>query len=200
MPTRSYTVTAAIPITMAGRPRPVAESTEVFTDTLDLEALIARHQAGLWRYVRALGAEIELADDVVQDAFLTAWRTPPSIPFANAKAWMGWLRTVARNRFITVRRREKKQVSVGELEEVEALFASLSPDGSSSWLIALESCFGSALLDERSRKLLEMRYRDEMSAREVAAALSMSETNVGVTAHRALAKLRVCVERRLGHD
>ncbi|MCA8952441.1 MAG: sigma-70 family RNA polymerase sigma factor, partial [Planctomycetes bacterium] len=41
---------------------------------VDLEALVRRHQVALWRYLRALGCEAALADDLLQDTFLVAFR------------------------------------------------------------------------------------------------------------------------------
>jgi RNA polymerase sigma-70 factor (ECF subfamily) len=193
-------VSAAIPITYAGSPRLANGVPEVYQDTLDLEALIDRHQAGLWRYLRALGADAALADDVVQESFLSVWNTPPSIPYSNAAAWMGWLRTVARNRFITVKRRERKQVNLGELDAIDELYFALSPDGSDTWLVALELCLASPHIDGRSRQILELRFRDGMTAREIGKQLNIGESNVGVTAHRAMAKLRACIVRRLNNE
>lgn len=192
---------AAIPLSFAARSGPEADpDAGVYHDTLDLEALIERHQAGLWRFLRALGAEADLAEDIVQEAFLSVWNTPPSIPYSNAAAWMGWLRTVARNRFISIRRREKRKVSLGEMDAVEELFCTLSPDGSDNWLVALELCLASPHLDGRSREVLECRFRDGMTAREIALKFGMGESNVGVTAHRAMAKLRSCIVRKLNNE
>ena len=41
---------------------------------IDLASLVTLHQAGVWRYLRALGCDASLADDLTQDTFLEAWR------------------------------------------------------------------------------------------------------------------------------
>ena len=41
------------------------------------EALVRRHQVGVWRYLRFLGCPPELADDLAQDTFLALMRHPP---------------------------------------------------------------------------------------------------------------------------
>lgn len=184
---------------MANPIRPAAVRLEVLRDTRDLEALVARHQSGLWRYVRALGAEAELADDLVQDSFLSAWQSRPEISLSNDRGWMAWLRVVARNRLISIRRRQKRQVNVAELAEIEHLFAEVAPDGSDEWIEALARCLGSDVIDDRAKLILERRYREDRTGREVASELGMSETAVGVAAHRAMAKLRACIGRRLSN-
>ena len=45
-------------------------------------------------------------------------------------------------------------------------------------------------LNERERKIVEMKFFSELDSRTIADTLSMSESNVRVTLHRALAKLK----------
>ena len=40
---------------------------------LGLEELAVRHQRGLWRYLRVLGARADVADDLLQEALLVAF-------------------------------------------------------------------------------------------------------------------------------
>lgn len=47
-----------------------------------------------------------------------------------------------------------------------------------------------ALLPERQRKLIEMKYRDQMSSAEMAEAMGMSASNVNTAMSRAYATLR----------
>ena len=42
----------------------------------DLTDLVRSYQAGVWRYLRFLGAEDALADDLTQETFLTIWKRP----------------------------------------------------------------------------------------------------------------------------
>ena len=45
-------------------------------------------------------------------------------------------------------------------------------------------------LNERERRIIELRYWGEQDTRTIAEILSMSESNVRVTLHRALGKLK----------
>ena len=65
--------------------------------------LIEQHQAGVWRYLRALGCNATEADDLTQETFLAVIQKP--FEDYNSAATAGYLRKVAHNLFITVRRR-----------------------------------------------------------------------------------------------
>ena len=56
----------------------------------DLDALVRRHQAGVWRFARALGAQPAEADDLTQEAFVAAHRRAAEVPAGPGAA--GWLR------------------------------------------------------------------------------------------------------------
>ncbi len=163
--------------------------------TADIAALVQRHQVGLWRYLRVLGCEPELAEDIVQDSFLAAFRSPPGIPEADSTGWNRWLKTVARNRFISHRRRSKRQVDFGLIGDVDALFASSAEDGGDAAMVALESCV--KRLDGRSLAVIRARFGDELTAAETAERIGIGESNVGVILHRAIRRLRECMEGRL---
>ena len=57
------------------------------------EAIIRRHQRGVWRFLRWLGADPALADDLLQEAFLLLLQRPPVDRREQAIA--AWLRTTA---------------------------------------------------------------------------------------------------------
>src|SRR5687768_5225971 len=58
----------------AGVTAPASLLARMTSPAPDPEALVRRHQAGLWRYLRALGAPAELAEDLLHDTFLVALR------------------------------------------------------------------------------------------------------------------------------
>jgi RNA polymerase sigma-70 factor, ECF subfamily len=57
----------------------------------------------------------------------------------------------------------------------------------------LERCLGG--LPARERKVLYLSFYEDRSAQEIGAALSVAEGNVRVIRHRALARLRACVDQ-----
>ncbi|MEE9311331.1 MAG: sigma factor, partial [Planctomycetota bacterium] len=48
----------------------------IVEQSLDLTTLMQAHQTGVWRFLRALGADTSLADDLTQEVFLSVLRKP----------------------------------------------------------------------------------------------------------------------------
>lgn len=68
-----------------------------------LRALHDEHSSALWRFVLRLTGDRHLAEDVVQEALLRAWKHPEILAQGEAAA-RSWLYTVARNLVIDDRR------------------------------------------------------------------------------------------------
>lgn len=149
---------------------------------------LERHQGEIWRYLRFLGCDPELADDLTQETFLAALRGTP--PFDDPRAEAAWLRTVAKHRLIDVRRRRRLEV---DLEAADLAWRDLAgPDGGAAYIDALRDCLKS--LDARSRAAIEGRYRDEASRAELASGLGLSEEGLKTLLRRTKEGLRACVE------
>jgi len=95
------------------QPRQMEEST-------DLASLVDRHQAGVWRYVRFLGADTTEADDLTQETFLTLARG--EFVERDERQTAGYLRVVARNQLLALRRRQNCEVSTVELEAADSVW------------------------------------------------------------------------------
>lgn len=97
----------------------------------DFEAECLRWLPDLARYARSLARDDDVADDLVQDTYLIAFKAwHQFIPGSESR---GWLFTICRNRFYRVHGREARQVAADtpELETLaaSALFASASHQG-----------------------------------------------------------------------
>ena len=163
-------------------------------DAIDAEKLIEEHQAGIWRYLRALGCDSSEADDLTQETFLAVLQRPftPYSPAATA----AYLRKVAYNRFISARRRSNRVVLMEQIEEIDQAWNRLvSDDQGEALLDALKDCL--AHLSERARWSLEMRFRDRMPRAQIAEALKITEHGAKNLMQRAKKQLRECIEGKL---
>jgi RNA polymerase sigma-70 factor (ECF subfamily) len=164
-----------------------------------LEGLIRRHQAGVWRCLRALGADATLAEDLMQEVFIACHRQQPE--FGGDEHAGRWLRAVARNLYVSHVRRtvaDRRAMAAVEREilaRAEA-FEQAAPDGGDDYLDALDGCLEQ--LAPAARTMIEMRHRDGASAKDIAAALGMTPGAVTVALHRVHGRLRACVEAKLG--
>lgn len=168
-----------------------------------MAALVRAHQAGLWRYLRFLGCDPTEADDLVQETFLAVLRE--EFEHRSPAQTAAYLRTVARNRLLVARRKQRnwpQAVDPGTVAErwsaAEAVWARVaSEDGLSEYLVALSHCLEKAV-SPRVRRALELQYRDRASRAEIAAELSLAVEGVKTLLRRARSALRDCVERKLG--
>ncbi|HVR86663.1 MAG TPA: RNA polymerase sigma factor [Planctomycetota bacterium] len=167
------------------------------TDNAGKASLVEAHQAEVWKYLRFLGCDVALAEDLTQETFLVLLRRP----FAEVSrmATSAYLRTVARNLFLQDRRRPGSTMKPSDLDAAEALWLQhYDPDGGHAYLEALRGCI--ELLDERSRLALDLRFRDGASREAAARSLGLSEEGVKSVLRRAKLCLKHCIEGKLRHE
>ncbi len=161
---------------------------------LDLTELIERHQASVWRYVRALGADVALADDLTQDTFLEVMRRPFE-QYSHA-ASASYLRRVAHNLFISRRRRDGRMTVTEHVDQFESTWMRWAGfDAGNTALDILAECF--ARLGERAQFALRLRFAEDQSRQAIAEALRISEHGAKNLMQRAKTQLRECVEQKL---
>jgi RNA polymerase sigma factor (sigma-70 family) len=81
--------------------------------------LFARLAQRLQLYLRNLGAEAALAEDLAQDVMATVWRRAGQFEASRAHA-RTWIFAIARNKFIdTLRRRPREEVDLDEFPGAE---------------------------------------------------------------------------------
>jgi RNA polymerase sigma-70 factor (ECF subfamily) len=118
---------------------PTRETTARLT-AADLARLITRHQAGVWRYVRFLGAGTTEADDLTQETFLAIARA--DFTERDDRQTACYLRVVARNQLLALRRKQNREIITVDLEAADGVWAAAAgPDGSlTKYLDALREC------------------------------------------------------------
>lgn len=87
-------------------------------DDAAFSELVRRRQSALRQLLRRLCKDPSLADDLAQQAFLSAWRSLPQL--ASAAAYWPWLRRVAINAWLQHVRRQRESPAAPErdLEDV----------------------------------------------------------------------------------
>ena len=161
-------------------------------DDDQLAVFVRRHQTGLWRFLRMCGCDGQQAEEIAQDALLTALRRgrldgddAGAAAFLRQTAKFLWLR--ARR---DERRRIAKQIAAAEL----AWRRDCAADDGAGWFAALDVCLEQ--LPARSRLALERTYRDGLGRAELGAELGIGEHGVRTLLQRLRAGLRDCIERR----
>lgn len=158
------------------------------------EALIRRHQAGVWRYLRSLGAAADEADDLLQEALLVAWRRA-DFEDRGDESTAAFLRDAAQKLLLRRwRDRGRRALRLVEVADRQWRAAVDSGDASGAvWLDALAACLDE--LQPRTRLAIEAWHgggeRDGLAAR-----LELKPNGLKMLLQRTRAALRECIERR----
>lgn len=162
--------------------------------TIDLAALMREHQAGVWRYLRALGCETNLADDLTQETFLAVFKSP--FEQRSRGQTVAYLRIVAKNLFLKSRRKDGRQVVMAEMEHLESQWSELAGEEDGAELAnALRECLKQ--IDEKPRQALDLQYKEGKQRVEIAEAMGMTDDGIKTLLRRTKARLRKCMELRV---
>ncbi len=166
-------------------------------DDSALAQLVKRYQNDVFRFCLHYLRHLETAQEITQETFLRVFSARER--FDPARTFRPWVLSIARNMCLNVIKRNKV-APMESLEGLEQASAAAQPH----WAPATEHPLEGVLVDERhrallrivnalppeSRELLVMRYFEQLSAREMAEALEISEGAVRTRTHRALNQLR----------
>ena len=145
--------------------------------TLEFLKLFVRHQQEIYAYILTLVPHLHDADDLFQDGMTVMWKKFGQFqPGTNFAAWgiqimrfqiLDYRRNLARN----------KQVLVEDsLFEVLIDHLPIIQDEAAARIEALRKCL--ALLDNRSKRIIKMRYERNISVEKIASYLKLSRRHV----------------------
>jgi RNA polymerase sigma-70 factor (ECF subfamily) len=153
--------------------------------SVDWEALYGRHSRDVNRYLLALTRDPEDAADLTAEAFERALRASARGAFPVDRA-LPWLLLVARRLAIS-RWRRARRLAVA----VRRLPSRLGPSTEqerSEFLLWLDAI--TAVLSQRQREVLLLRYHVDLADNEIAEILGITESGVRSLVARAAASLR----------
>jgi len=153
-----------------------------FTKLYDL------HYDRIYRHVYYRVGRKQDAEDLVQHVFLQAWRALGRYK-RKGSPFIAWLLTIAHNAVVSYYRRNRKESSL----ETDLVYWRSDDHLEGTAEIHLEhERVRETLRQLRAeyQQVLTMRFLEDLSYREIAAALGKTEANVRVMQHRALHELR----------
>lgn len=154
------------------------------------------HVDQIYRHIYYRVGNTADAEDLTQQVFIKAWHAikryrRKSVPLA------AWLMTISRNLVIDFYRARKEKISLDD----DYKEASKEPGPELLAEIEMERrelIETITRLPEEYRQVIIMRFIEDFSYEEIAAALNKSEGAIRVTLHRALKKMRDLMEERSG--
>jgi RNA polymerase sigma factor (sigma-70 family) len=157
-----------------------------------LDVLLARRE---WvrRFARTLARDDASADDLAQDAWVTAVERPPS----SVEAPTGWLRRVLTRRAIDAsrerERRQRREIGASRPEATQSAADVVA--AAESHRRVVEAVME---LDEPYRATVLLRFFEDLSPREVAARMGVPVETVRARVRRAVDKLRTRLDEKHG--
>lgn len=149
-------------------------------------------QPAVSAFITAVLQDFSARDDVLQDVAVAVLESFDS--YDDSRAFTPWAIGVARNPIglhLRMRRRDRQTFDTDAIEGLAAAFEMISED-ESHLLERLRVCV--ARLGSRSRRLCELRYRDDLKPAAIASAVSMSANGVSKALQRVRQQLRACIE------
>ena len=122
--------------------------------------LVRRHQSQIRIFLRKLTRDIELADDLAQDAFMHAWDKLHT--YKGKGSFIGWLLKVAYTTFLQSKRKSNRYGEI--LQQLGEEKPSMSVDPSNE-ITDLDRFL--AVLTEEERAVMVLSYACGMSHREI---------------------------------
>ena len=170
---------------------PGAEFGAKATD-VPVEDFVRRHQVAVWRLLRALGCPTHEAEELTQDAFLLA--LDRGVHEGDERAAGAFVRQTARHLWLHRQRDDRRRHRL-LLAAAERLWQrDCERDDGAGLLAALDQCVQS--LEGRSRRALDLFYREGCSRAELAQALGLGEHGARTLLQRVRAILKACVTRK----
>jgi RNA polymerase sigma-70 factor (ECF subfamily) len=151
----------------------------------DFDRVYRQHLAPVWRYVRARVPDASEAEDMTSEVFLRAARAWPTYDPGKG-AVLPWLLGIARHVVVDWWRRRPPlpadSVDTGATGDVEA--EALRRLGAEEFRRHL------AVLTDRERDAVALRFGAGLPAAEIGELLGISDAGARMLVHRAIAKLR----------
>jgi RNA polymerase sigma-70 factor (ECF subfamily) len=157
-----------------------------------LRELHDQHAQAIWRYVVHLTGDRAMADDVVQETLLRAWRRPAVLDQSQQSA-RSWLFTVARNLVIDEQRSAHHRHEFGADILPERQSADSEADAVlDAWLVS----DAVAELSAEHRAVIVHAYYGGRSVAEIARELDIPEGTVKSRLHYGLRALRLALQEK----
>lgn len=153
------------------------------------EQLVVAYREQVFRLaLRMCGSEAD-ADEVAQEAFLSAWKALPN--FRGESQFSTWLYQLTTHAAIDLMRREKRQIAAADITEVSAADPAPSPQQQAEQSEQREIVRDAILqLAPEQREVVVLRFMEELSYEEIGAVLKLPPGTVKSRLNRAKAQLK----------
>jgi len=146
-------------------------------------------------YIRSLVRDVQHAEDLLQEVALRAHKRFDE--YDSSRPFIGWVLGITRYQvlaYFKAVRADRHRFNDTLLDSIETNFIAIQPTINAREE-ALQHCVKK--LPERVSTMLSARYRDGMSAPQIADRTGQTQTAVNTTLYRVRKSLKQCIEDRL---
>jgi RNA polymerase sigma-70 factor, ECF subfamily len=155
------------------------------------------HAGLLYKVAYAFAPTEADRDDLIQEVLLQLWVSMPR--FQGEAKPSTWIYRLALNTALAWKRKEKKHASGVSLLRIEDLPANPAQNTSEEREERVDALYAAIRLLPKIDAALVMMYLDDLSYRDMAEILGISESNIGVKLHR-IKKTLVESIKEAGHE
>ena len=171
---------------------------------------INNYADALYGYAKPRVNDAQVAEDLVQETFLSAWRAKDG--YKGEASEKSWLFTILKNKIIDHYRKKAKEIvqTSSESDATDRFFdekehwtesdkplnwgaAASDPVSQKEFFSVFEKC--KQKLQQVQQQVFVMKYMDELDANEICKVLGITPSNYWVLIHRAKLGLRACLEK-----
>ena len=171
-------------------------------DQKSFEFLFKSYYSGLCKYARNIVNNEATAEDLVMDIFVKLWEAPDKLVISTSVS--GYLYQSVHNHCLNYITRKHKKFSELNAETVDQLNALIQPDSSADPfmdinMVELTGRITQSIeqLPAECRKVFVLSRTEELSHKEIALNLGISENTVKVQIYRALIKMHILLKEFL---
>ncbi len=147
---------------------------------------LSEYESSLVRYVLSLVGDINIAREIVQEAFLRLCSQPQDEVASHLKSW---LFRVSRNAAIDYLRKEKRMQST-ETAAIDQWASTMDEDSVDRREQAQSLAKQVSQLPANQQEVLRLRFENQLSYQQIAEVTGHTKTNVGFMLHTAIKRLR----------
>jgi len=153
----------------------------------ELQAVVDRHAAAVYRVALSIVRDPSLADDVVQETMIKAWRNSPVEP--GTEIPRSWLLKVAHNAAISMLRTRREDIR--EPDTLPESAGEIETDRQVEGMAQLDDLWDAMRrLDEDARVLIALKEVDGLSYEEIAETLDLPLPTIKTRLFRARRQLK----------
>ena len=150
-----------------------------------VEHLINEYSSGLLKYLKNHTRSNEDAEDLMQDVFISVYEHASEFDPEQCNE-QAWLFIIAKRKLVDYYRKYRPGESLDSMEDWESPGEDSMAQAANIMAARQAVAKGLSCLDERSRKIVVLRYFNGLNSEEVAERMNLSVANVRTLLSRAL--------------